>query len=123
MACSHTLIGSTIKMTILNHANRLSLNLQMRNLLLGTTRCNNWDYLHLEKTMNFKQRIHKHKSDVKYPQNSTCRELSEHLRDCAKIEPFFPIYPFYHEKDYYSRGYKEKRFIIKWKPPLNINKT
>ena len=50
-------------------------------------------------------------------------ENAEHLRDCAKIEPFFQIYPFYHEKDHYLRDYKEKRFIIKWKPPLNINKT
>ena len=85
--------------------------------------CNNCDYFHLEKTIDFKQRIHKHKSDVKHTQNSTCRECAEHLRDCAKIEPFFQIYPFYHEKDHYLRDYKEKRFIIKWKPPLNINKT
>ena len=56
-------------------------------------------------------------------QNSTCRECTEHLRDCAKTESFFQIYPFYHEKDHYVRDYKEKRFIIKWKPPLNINKT
>ena len=26
-------------------------------------------------------------------------------------------------KNYYLRDYKEKRFIIKWKPLLNINKT
>ena len=85
--------------------------------------CNNCDYFYLGKTIDFKQRIRKRKSDVKHPQNSTCREYAEHLRDCAKIEPFFQIYPFYHEKDYYFRDYKEKRFIIKWKPPLNINKT
>ena len=36
---------------------------------------------------------------------------------------FSQIYPFYHEKDYYLRDYKKNRFIIKWKPPLNINKT
>ena len=124
-------------MAILNHANHLPLNLQMGNLLLGTTInvlipivdvlymliCNNCDYFYLGKTIDFKQRMRKHKSDVKHPQNSTCRECAEHLRDCAKIEPFFQIYPFYHEKDYYLIDYKEKRFIIKWKPPLNINKT
>ena len=124
-------------MAILNHANHLPLNLQMGNLLLGTTInvlipivdvlymliCNNCDYFYLGKTIDFKQRMRKHKSDVKHPQNSTCRECAEHLRDCAKIEPFFQIYPFYHEKDYYLTDYKEKRFIIKWKPPLNINKT
>ena len=83
----------------------------------------NYDYFYLEKTIDFKQRICKHKSDVKHPQNSTCRECADQLRDCAKVEPYFQIYLFYHEKDYYLRDYKEKRFIIKWKPPLNINKT
>ena len=76
----------------------------------------------LGKTIDFKQRIPKHKSDVKHPQNSTCRECAEHLIDCAKLEPFFQICPFYHEKYNYFRDYKEKRFIIKWKPSLNINK-
>ena len=85
--------------------------------------CNNCDYFYLGKIIDFKQRIHKHKSDVKHPQNSACRECAEHLRDCAKIEPFFWIYLFYHEKDHYLRGYKKNWFIIKWKPPLNINKT
>ena len=50
---------------------------------------------YLGKTIDFKQRIRKHKSDVKHPQNSTCRECAEQLRDCAKIEPFFQIYPFF----------------------------
>ena len=54
---------------------------------------------------------------------STCRECAERLRYCSKSEPFFQVYPFYHEKHHYLRDYKEKRFIIKWKPPLNINKT
>ena len=35
--CSHARIASTIKMAILDHANYLPLNLQMGNLLLGTT--------------------------------------------------------------------------------------
>ena len=80
-------------------------------------------FLLLGITINFKQRIRKHKSDVIHPQNSACRECAEHLRDCVKIETFFRIYPFYQEKDHYLRDCKEKRFIIKWKPPLNINKT
>ena len=37
MDCSYARIASTIKMGILNHANHLPLNLQMGNLLLGTT--------------------------------------------------------------------------------------
>ena len=85
--------------------------------------CNNCDYFYLGKTINFKQRICKHKSDVKHPENSTCSECADHLRDCAKIERFFQIHPFYHEKDHYLRDYKEKGFIIKWKPLLNISKT
>ena len=83
--------------------------------------CNNCDYFYLAKTTDFKQRISKHKSDVKQnPQNSTCREYAEPLRDCTKSEHFFQIYLFYHEKYHYLRDCKEKRFIIKWKPPLNI---
>ena len=56
--------------------------------------CNNCDYFYLGKTIDFKQRIHMHKSDVKHPQNSTCRECAENLRDCAKIESFFQIFSF-----------------------------
>ena len=103
MDCLHARIASAIKMAILNHANHLPLNLQMGNLLLGTIInfliailkmfyiliCHNCDYFYLGKTIDFKQRIRKHKSDVKHPLNSTCRECAEHLRDCAKIEPFF----------------------------------
>ena len=98
-----------MKMAILDHVNHLPLNLQMGNLLLGTTInfliaivkmffyiliCNNCDYFYLGKTIGFKQRICKHKSDVKPPQNSTCRECAEHLRGCAKIEPFFRFIRF-----------------------------
>ena len=32
--------------------------------------CNNCDYFYLGKTIDFKQRIRIHKSDVKHPQNS-----------------------------------------------------
>ena len=48
----------------------------------------------LVKTIDFKQRIRMHKSDVKHPQHTTCRERAEHLRDCAKIEPFFRLIRF-----------------------------
>ena len=58
-------------MAILNHVNHLPLNVQMGNLLLGTTIgfliaivkmfyvsqiCNNCDYFYLGKTIDFKQR-------------------------------------------------------------------
>ena len=71
----------------------------------------------------FKQRIRKHKSDVKHPQNHTCRECAEHLRDHAKIEPFFRFIRFIMKKIIALETTKNKRFIIKWKPPLNINET
>ena len=120
-------------MAILNHPNHLpwkSVSWNYNNFfdcdskdVLHIPICNNCDYFYLRKTTDFKQRIRKHKSDVNQQQNSTCRECAEHLRDCTKIELFFQIYPFYHEKDHYLRNCKEKRFIIKWKLPLNINRT
>ena len=58
--------------------------------------------------IDFRQRISKQKSNIKHPQNSTCRECAEHLRDCAKIEPFFQIYLFYHEKDHYLKRLERK---------------
>ena len=70
--------------------------------------CNNCDNFYIGKTIDFKQRIHNHKSNVKHTQNSTCQECAEHLRDYAKIGPLFQIYLFYHEKDHYLRDYKEK---------------
>ena len=99
MDCSHARIASTIKMAILNHANHLPLNLQMEICyselnkifdcdsrdVLYILICNNCEYFYLGKTIDFKQRIRKHKSDVEHSQNSTCREFTEHLRDCAKI--------------------------------------
>ena len=138
MDSSHARIASTIKMAMLNHANHLTFKLKNGKSVtwdynkffdcnskdvLYILICNNCDYFYLGKTIDFKQRIRKYKSDVKQPQNSTCRECAEHLRDYAKIEPFFQIYPLYDEKDHYLRDYKGKRFIIKWKRPLNINKT
>ena len=58
--------------------------------------------------MDFKQRIRKHKSDEKHPQNSNCRECAKHLRDFAKMGPFFQIYSFYHEKDHYLKRLQRK---------------
>ena len=87
MDCSHARIASTIKMAILNHANHLPLNLQMEICyselnkifdcdsrdVLYILICNNCEYFYLGKTIDFKQRIRKRKSDVKYLQNSSSR--------------------------------------------------
>ena len=58
--------------------------------------------------MDFKQRIRKHITDVKYLQNSACIQCTQQLKDCTKIEPFFQIYQFYRDKDHCLRYYKEK---------------
>ena len=77
----------------------------------------------LDKLQDFKQRTAKHKSDVKSSHNSTSRICSEHLRDCHQTEPYFQIFPFCYETNTALREYKEKRYILRWKPPLNLNKT
>ena len=82
--------------------------------------CNTCDWFYLGQTISLKQRIRKHKSDVFHPQNSFCKKCSEHLRDCSKMkEPFFRIYPFLYESKKELREFKEKRFIMRWKPQLN----
>ena len=75
--------------------------------------CNNCDYFYLGKTTDFKQRIRKHKSDVKHLQNSTCRECAEHLRDCAKIEPFFRFICFIMKKIIILETAKKNDLLLK----------
>ena len=45
------------------------------------------------------------------------------FRDCNKAKLYFQIFPFYYEKNTALREYKRKRYILWWKPPLNLNKT
>ena len=85
--------------------------------------CKTCDNFYLGQTQDFKQRTAKHKSDVKNPHNSTCRICLEDLRDCNQAEPYFQIFLFYYEKNTALREYKEKPYILRWKPPLNLNKT
>lgn len=76
---------------------------------------------YLGKTANLKQRTGKHASDVRHPANSNCRKCAEHLRKCSLLqEPFFNIFPFYYVDDPPLRHFMEKRFILRWKPPLNL---
>ena len=77
----------------------------------------------MDKTQDFKQRTAKRKSDVKTPHSSTGRICSEHLRGCNQAEPYFQIFPFYYETNTTLREYKERRYILRWKPPLNLNKS
>ena len=85
--------------------------------------CKTCGSFYLGQTRDFKQRTAKHKSDVKNLHNSTCRICSEHLRDCNQTEPYFQIFPFYYETNTVLREHKEKRYILRWKPPLKLNKT
>ena len=51
---------------------------------------------------------------------SFCKECSEYLRDRSRMkEPFFRIYPFLNENKKELREFKEKCFIMRWKPQLN----
>ena len=83
----------------------------------------NCDDFYLGQTQDFKQRTAKHKSNVKNLHNSTCRICSEHRRDCNQAKPYFQIFQFYYETNTAFREYKEKQSILRWKPPLNLNKT
>ena len=72
-------------------------------------------------TTSLKQRVRKHKSDVFHPPNSFYKKCSEHLRDCSRMkEPFFRIYPFLSDNEKELREFKEKRFIMRWKPQFNM---
>ena len=78
---------------------------------------------YIGQTTNFRQRTAKHKSDIDNPQNSNCKECTNHLKECNKNsrEPFFSIYPIYYEDDSNKRQFLELRFIKKFKPVLNLN--
>ena len=92
--------------------------------VLYLLKCRTCNEFYIGETQDFKKRTRKHKSDIFHPENSMCKRCAEHIRDCTKMtEPFFEIFPFYHNEDNYFRNFKEKRFILKWKPSLNCNKT
>ena len=82
--------------------------------------CDTCEWFYLGQTTNLKQRIRKHKSDVFHPQNGFCNKWSEHLRDCSRMKKtFFRIYPFLYENTKELCQFKEKLFIVRWKPQLN----
>ena len=53
--------------------------------------------------------------------NGTCRICSEHLRDRNQAEPYFQMFPFYYETNTVLREDKRKPYILRRKPPLNVN--
>ena len=42
--------------------------------------CNKCDYFYLGRSVDFKQRIRKHNSDIKHPQNSKYRDCAKQLK-------------------------------------------
>ena len=84
--------------------------------------CKTCDNFYLGQTQDFKQRTAKHKSVVKNRHNSTYRICSEHLRDCNQAELYCQIFSFYYKKKI-QRLENIKRYILRWKPLLNLNKT
>ena len=82
--------------------------------------CNSCNFFYIGQTEELKQLTRKHKSDVIDPNKSNCKNCSEHLRTFPKMkEPYFNIYAFLYEENKYLREFKERRYIMNWKPQLN----
>ena len=65
-------------------------------IVVYTVIYNTCEWFYLGHTINLKQQIRKHKSDVFYPQNSFCKKCSEHLRDFSRMkETFLEFIHFY----------------------------
>ena len=74
---------------------------------------------YIRQTEELKQRTQKHKSDVIHPNYSNCKKSSEHLRTCSKMtEPCFNMYPFCYKESKYLRDFRERHYIMNWKPQL-----
>ena len=91
--------------------------------LIYLLKCNNcWEF-YIGQTENIKQRVNKHKSDIFHPENSFCKKCSNHLRNHSNfVVPFFQIYPIYYEDNTAKRRFIVKRFVLRYKPPLNTDK-
>ena len=82
--------------------------------------CNNCWKFYIGETQDTKERTRLHISNANYPENANCKVLSQHLHTCSKlVHPYFTIFPFYYVEDRQHRRFLEKRFIKRYKPPLN----
>ena len=82
--------------------------------------CIRCDDYYVGKASETKQRISKHASDVRLPENSKCKKCTNHLRSCSGlVEPYFRFYPFYYAEEPGFRHFLETRFQLRWRPPLN----
>ena len=80
-----------------------------------------WKF-YIGETSDLKVRTRKHKSDIKHPKNSNCRELAEHLRSCSSA-PHFRIFPLMYVDNRNRRRFIESRLIKRYRPPLNGDGT
>ena len=99
---------------------RRSFTCNSRNVIyiLVCKRC--WKF-YIGETKNLKPRTRKHISDIKHPKNSYCRTLAEHLRKCSPRAPQFRIFPIFYVEDRARRKFIEKRLILRFQPPLNVD--
>ena len=84
-------------------------------------KCKHCWRFYIGETNDLKPRTRKHKSDVKHPKNSNCRVLAEHLRSCHPVGPSFNIFPIMYVDDRSKRKFIEKRLIMYFQPPLNVD--
>ena len=70
--------------------------------------CNICDIFYIGQNEELKQDTRKHKSNVIHPNNSNCKNCSEHLRTCSKMkEPYFNIYPILYEESKFIENLKK----------------
>ena len=84
-------------------------------------KCRHCWRFYIGETVDLKPRTRKHKSDIKHPRNSKCRVLSEHLRSFSPVTPQFTIFPIMYVDNRSRRKFIEKRLIMYFQPPLNVD--
>ena len=84
--------------------------------------CNTCWKFYIGETEDLKVRTRVHMSNANIPENANCKVLSHHLHDCSKlVHPYFTIFPIYYVENRQHRRFIEKRFIKRYKPPLNLD--
>ena len=82
--------------------------------------CNTCWKFYIGETEDLKVRTRVHMSNANLPENANCKVLSHHLHDCSNlVHPYFKIFPIYYVEHRQHRRFTEKRFIHRYKPPLN----
>ena len=91
--------------------------------VIYVVQCSNCWMFYIGETEDLKQRTRLHISNTHKPENSNCKKLCRHLKRCSKLKhPYFKIFPIYYVENRSHRKFMEKRFIQRYKPPLNSDK-